>query len=584
VFCRYDEATRWFLCGSARGQSNPWVHAEMMKSKGAQTLIFCLAVTTSLFSVPVPQFLVPDLDKRLAKFRTVNMPVHFGSLSVRERRLLEKLVAAAHFIEDIFWRQSDPQALSLYQSLARSKKPQDVKLRHLLLIHASRFDLTEENRPFVGSDPMPVGRGLYPEGLTRERVEQYVKEHPEKKAEIYSPYTVVRWHGKDLEGVPYHEAYKRFLEPAAKLLREAAALSDDPAFAEFLQQRADALLSDDYYKSDLTWLDLKDPKFDLILAPYETYLDELLGVKTSYGAAVLVRNEAESKKLALFQKYVSEIQDALPLPSADRPSKRGHLTPMEVMETPFRAGDLRHGYQAVADTLPNDPRIHQEKGTKKIFFQNFMDVRVHTIILPIAQRLMRPDQANQVSEEGYMAGTLMHEISHGLGPAYARTSGGTMDIREAIGPLYPGLEEAKADVVGMFGLKWLADRGVFPQRRLEEYYASYIAGIFRTVRFGIAEAHGRAEMMEFNYLAEQEAVARDPVSGRYVINYARLPGALQTLARELLEMEATGDRSRVEKWLGKYDDMPLALRSGLNRLSNIPVDIDPLFSFPEPIE
>ena len=187
-------------------------------------------------------------------------------------------------------------------------------------------------------------------------------------------------------------------------MREAAKLSVDPAFAKFLRLRADALLSDDYFESDLAWLDLKDPKFDIIFAPYETYLDGLLGVKGSYGAAVMIRNEEQSKKLALFQKYVPDIQDALPLAAEDRPSKQGLQTPMEVMDTPFRAGDLRHGYQAVADNLPNDPRIHEQKGSKKIFFKNFMDARVTYVILPVAHKLMREDQAAKASAEGYLLG------------------------------------------------------------------------------------------------------------------------------------------------------------------------------------
>src|SRR6202011_3979875 len=203
--------------------------------------------------------------------------------------------------------------------------------------------------------------------------EQYVKAHPDKKDEIYSSFTVVRWHGDQLEGLPYHIAYRQFLEPAARDLREAASLSADPAFADFLRLRADALLNDDYFKSDLAWLDLKDPKFDIIFAPYETYLDDLLGVKTSFGASILIRNDEETRKLAVYEKYVPDIQDALPVDAADRPSKRGHLTPMEVMDAPYRAGDLLHGYQAVADNLPNDPRLHQEKGSKKIFFKNFGD-------------------------------------------------------------------------------------------------------------------------------------------------------------------------------------------------------------------
>ncbi len=360
-------------------------------------------------------------------------------------------------------------------------------------------------------------------------------------------------------------------------------LSEDDAFAEFLRLRAEALMMDDYYKSDLAWLDLQDPKFDVIFAPYETYLDDLLGVKTSYGAAVLIRNEEESKKLAVYQGYVPNIQDALPLPEQDRPSKRGHRTPMEVVDAPFRAGDLRHGYQAVADNLPNDPRIHQEKGTKKIFFKNFMDARVNYVILPIAKRLMRLDQAAKASGEGYLADVMMHEISHGLGPAFARTATGQVDIREAIGPAYSGLEEAKADVMGMFGLKWLVDHGALPRERLEEYYASYVAGIFRTVRFGIAEAHGRAEMMEFNFLVEQKSITHDANSGRYVIDYARMPESIAALARQLLEMEATGDRARVEQWFQKYAVTPQELSVALRKVSDIPVDIDPIFSFPEPI-
>ncbi len=440
----------------------------------------------------------PDLDQRLAKFRPVKMPFHAAGLSARERQLATKLAQASRYLEDIYWRQSDPEGLALYRSLTGSQTPADQKLRHFLVINGSRFDLIDENKPFVGTEPMSPGRGLYPHGLTREQVEQYVKEHPEKRAEIYSPYTVVRRRSAALIGIPYHQAYREFLEPAARALREAAALSNDAAFGKFLRLRAQALLTDDYYPSDLAWLDLQDPKFDVIFAPYETYLDDLLGVKTSYGAAVLIRNEEESRKLAVFQKYIAEIQEALPLAPEDRPSKRGHRTPMEVMDAPFRAGDLRHGYQAVADNLPNDPRIHQEKGTKKIFFKNFMDARVSTVVLPLAQRLMRADQAAKASAEGYLAAVMLHEISHGLGPAFARKEGKQMDIREAVGPQFSALEEAKADVVGMFALKWLVDHDALPRARLEEYYASYVAGIFRTVRYGIAEAHGRAEMMEFN--------------------------------------------------------------------------------------
>jgi hypothetical protein len=517
-----------------------------------------------------------DIAQRLAKWKNVEMPFHSNGLTGRERQMVDKLVEACRLLDDVYWRQSDPDGLALY------KKTTDPSLKTLLTIMGGRWDLIDENRPFAGAPRMPPGHDLYPHDLTRASVEQYVKQHPEDKAGIYDGYTVVKRVNGRLKGVRYSEEYKSRLTPMAQALRDAAALSSDAAFANFLRLRADALLSDDYFKSDLAWLDLKDPKFDVIFAPYETYLDDLLGVKTSFGASVLIRNEEESRKLAIYQKYVPDIEDALPVDASARPSKRGHLTPMEVMDAPYRAGDLRHGYQAVADNLPNDPRIHQEKGTKKIFFRNFMDARVSYVILPISRLLMQPDQAAKASGEGYLASTLMHEISHELGPDFARRDGKQVDIREAIGPAYSGLEESKADVAGMFGLKWLIDHGALPKERLQEYYSSYVAGIFRTLRFGTGEAHGRAEMMEFSYLSEQHAI--NFKGGRYSIDYARMPGALAALAKELLTMEATGDRARTESWFTKYDVMPAELKAALAKTADIPVDINPVFSFPDNVQ
>jgi hypothetical protein len=255
---------------------------------------------------------------------------------------------------------------------------------------------------------------------------------------------------------------------------------------------------------------------------------------------------------------------------------------MEVMDSPYRAGDLRHGYQAVADNLPNDPRIHQEKGSKKIFFKNFMDARVEYIILPLARRLMPPEQAGKASGEGYLAGTVLHEIAHGLGPAFARKDHQQVDIREAIGATFSALEEAKADAVGMFGVAWLADRGVLPKDRLEEYYVSYVADIFRTLRFGTGEAHARAEMMECNYLLAHKALAQD-ANGRYAIDFARIPEAFTALSKELLEIEGAGDRGRAEAWFARYDKMPPAMAKALESAAEVPVDIDPIFSFADGI-
>ena len=524
-----------------------------------------------------------NIGAQLAKFRPVRMPFATRGLSAREVKMVRKLVEAGQYLESIYWRQSDPEGLTLYNALAGCPRPLEKQIRRFLLINGSRYDLLEGNKPFLANASYSPGRALYPQGITRKEIDDYVAAHPDKKVEIFNPFTIVKRSGNDLIGVPYHVEFKQWIVPAAQALRDAAVLSDDKAFANFLRLRAAALLTDDYYKSDLAWVDLEDPKFDVIMAPYETYLDDMLGVKTSYGTAVLIRNASESNKLATYKKYVADIQDALPLAAADKPSNAGHPTPMEVMDTPYRSGDLRHGYQAVADNLPNDPRIHAEKGTKKIFFKNFMDARVNYVVLPIGKLLIREDQASLASMDGYLSVVVMHEISHGLGPAYSRVGAKQVDIREAIGPIYSGLEEAKADIVGLYGLDLLMNRAVLPKSRAGDYYASHVAGIFRTVRFGVAEAHARAEMMEFNYFAEQGAITRDAKSGRYAIDFAKMPVAIASLAKELLEIEATGDRARAEAWFKKYGTMPDELRAALSKTGSVPVDVDPITSFGEKV-
>ena len=555
------------------------------------------AATTADSAPSAKPYVVPDLAERVAKFKLVRMPFNSASLTAREKQMIDKLVDASGLLDCIYWRQNDPEGLKLYLSLANSKNPQNESLRRYLKINGSRFDLIDDDKPFVGTQPMPPGRGFFPgapsdKAVALSEIEEFARQVPDKKVAIYSPHTIVeglqpQWMNRApiYSGryaprvIPYHVAFVEFLKPMAEDLREAAALSDDAAFAKFLRLRADALLTDDYYASDSAWLDLANPRFDVVFAPYEVYDDSLLGVKTTYGASVMIRNDAESQKLALYQKYVPDLQAALPLAAADLPSKRGKQSPMEVVDSPYRAGDLLHGYQAVADNLPNDPRIHEEKGSKKMFWKNFMDARVNYIILPLAQRTMRADQAAMASGEGYLADTIMHEISHGLGPAFAHTAQGKVQINEAIGSSYSALEESKADVVGEFCYGWLIDHGVLPRERRNITYASYVAGIFRTVRFGVAEAHGAGEIMQFNYYTEQGAIRRDPGSGLYVIDFEKMPAAVASLAQELLEQEATGDRARTDAWFKKYGGMPAELSALLAKTSDIPVDIDPEFDF-----
>ncbi len=527
--------------------------------------------------------------ERAARWKQVPMPYSKAGLSPREQQMIAKLADACRLLDQLYLRQSD---LGGYMMFHTTQSPDMLRL---FQINGSRWDLVDRNAPFSGEEPLVPGHEIYPYGLKLAQLEQYAAAHPDQKAALYDPRTVIRTAPLTLPATdsqpvvynkipdhlytyPYHEAYAEWLKPMAADLHAAAKLSPDPAFAHYLDLRADALLTDDLYASDIAWLDLKDPKIDLIFGPYETYLDGILGVKTSYGASILIRNDAESRKLALYQQHEAEMQQALPIP-ADldaKPSKSGQATPMEVADAPLRAGDLRYGYQAVADNLPNDPRIHAEKGSKKIFFKNFMDARVNNVILPIAQKMLTPAQAKDVTGEGYMTAVILHELSHGLGPAYAHVNGKQLPINEAIGSSYSGLEEAKADVTGIFLAHWLADRKLIPAAELNTIYASYVAGLFRTLRFGTGEAHGRAEMMEFNVLLEHKALTQNP-DATYTIDYAIMPTAIAALTQQLLTFEATGDRAAAEAWMTRYDIMPPSLNKALESTSGIPIDITPDF-------
>jgi hypothetical protein len=530
-----------------------------------------------------------ELSAEVAKFKPVKIHFDQSQLTDREKQMVAKLVDAAGLLDSIFWRQSDFEGLKLYLSLANSTNPQDQQIRELLKINGGRYLQIENDKPFIGTKPAPPGRGFYPPQETLADLQQRIADSALKKSDVYSPYTIEKgcpigtqeqYWGLCFD--PYHSAYGDFVNPMAQDLRDAAALSDDPAFADFLRLRADALLNDDYYKSDLAWMDLQNPKFDVVFAPYEVYLDGLLGVKTSYGASIMIRNDAESRKLEVYQKYVPELQESLPLPPADLPSERGKNQPMEVVDAIYRSGDLLHGYQAVADNLPNDPRIHEEKGSKKIFWKNFMDARVNVVILPLAQRLMPADQAKLVTGEGTLDFVVLHEISHGLGPLHVH--GSKQGIGEAIGPQYSALEEAKADITGMMCVKWLVDHGAIPKEKLNEIYASFLGDDFRTIRFGIAEAHGAAAMMEISYLTERGAIGRDSSTGLYAADFEKMPAAIASLAKELLEQENTGARARTEAWFKKYAVMPTELSAALAKGSDIPVDVDPDFDFHPPLQ
>jgi len=535
-----------------------------------------------------------DLSSRIAQWRTVEMPFRRQGLTRREIKMVSKLVEAAREVESIYWRQSDPYALTLQAQLKGSHAARDQQILRYIFINGGHYDLLDGNRSFIGDEQAPAGRNFYPADSTREKIEDFVAAHPDLRPELYSRHTLVRGLGSELTGLPYRSAFRSQLMEAAKKLREAAGLSDDAAFATFLRARADALLNDDYSKSDLLWVDLKSPKVDVIFAPYLTYLDQLLGVKASFGAAILIRNQEESRKLEAFRQYVPEIQQALPLAEQDKPSKVGQWSDMEVVDSPYRTGDFLHGYQAVAASLPplsTRPGASSTKyGTKKIFFKNFLDARVNQVILPLVHKMMDPSQAGLVSASGYFTFVTLHEISHDLGPSFARVDGKPVSIGESLGPICAAVEEAKADVTGMYAMRWLIEHDVLPKEREQEFYASYVAGMLRSSRFGTVEAHGRAQLMEFNYLLEKGAIlphagtlSRGTARVVFALDFSKFPELIESLDRELLEIEVTGDRTRAEQWFARYGELPPSFQSSLESTKDIPVDIFPRFSWDVPV-
>ena len=516
--------------------------------------------------------------ERVARWKVVAIPYSRSGLTATEQQMIAKLADACHQMDEIYLHQSDLGGWAIYHVT------QNADVYRLFSINGSRWDVAQpgHDASFIPEEPLVQGHELYPFGTTGTVIAQYAAQHPEQKAAFYDPWTVVRSAPLDLAPAlsqpvvsvadrlytyPYHQAYAEWVKPMVADLRAAAKLSPDAAFAHYLNLRADALLSDDYHTSDIAWVELKDPKIDLIFGPYQTALDGVLGVKTSYGGAILIRNEAESRKLAIYRQQEAAMQQALPLPAEDKPSKAGQAAPMEVADAPLRAGDLHYGYQTVADNLPNHPMV---KGSKLIFFKNFLDARVKYVVLPVAQKMLTPAEVKDVGSEGYLTGTVLQQIAHGLGPADAQ-----MDGRQ-VGPASGELEEAKDDATGIFLAKWLVDQKLLPASELNGVYASYVAGVLQALRFGTGEIHGRVEMVEFNYLLEHGALVLG-ADGKCTIGYQAMPAAVASLAQQLLTFEARGDRAGVEAWFAKYDVMPPALTQALASTRDIPVDITPEF-------
>ncbi len=467
---------------------------------------------------------------------------------------------------------------AIRQRLEASHDPNDKALLHLFNIMYGPFDRLQQNKPFIGTTPKPLGGGFYPEDMTKDEFQKWIQAHPKDAAAFESPYTVIRRDGANLVAVPYSVAYKQWLEPAANDLESAAALTKDPALKKFLLSRAQAFRSNDYYQSDVDWVDLSHNKIDVTIGPYEVYEDGLLNLKASFEAFIGVRDEESSRALDVYKSYINDLENNLPLDAKYKSSRIGTLSPLIVINEIYTGGEARPGVQTAAFTLPNDERVRAKKGTKKIMLKNVMQAKFNKTLAPIAIRLIADDQLPEVKFEPFFDHTLLHEMSHALGPGFITVGGRKTTVNRALKEQYSAIEEAKADVLGLYNVEFLAQKKVFKPGDLPSHYVSYLASLFRSVRFGVDDAHGKANLLQFNFLMKEGGIQYDQDKAKFRADIPKMQAATKKLANILLTLEAEGNYNGAKAFMEEYGKVGPQLQSALRRLNGIPVDIEPTFS------
>jgi hypothetical protein len=523
----------------------------------------------------------PDIEERLAQYAPTDITIDDSLLNDAERKVLEKLVAAARPMNDIFWKQLDQDGLALRQALLDSTEPWARDFLRYLEINFGPYDILEGNKPFLGSTPRLPGVGFYPPDLTRRQFEDYVAAHPEVKDAFESGYTVIRRKDGELVAIPYSTEYRENLEPVAQALREAAELTTNPSLRDYLVQRADDLLSNDYYKSDVLWIELKDNLVETVIGPFEVYEDNLMGLKASYESFVYINDRQEMEKIKGYLGYLEEMQQNLPVEPEYKDQKvSGLASPLNVVFEVFVAGSARAGVQTSAFVLPNDEKVREEKGTKKVFLKNVMEAKFNKSLIPISERVLTPEDARLVTFFAYFNEVILHEISHALGLNYVTLPDGSrISVNKALREHGSAIEEAKADIVGLYNVPLLIERGYIPREKEPEIYATYLAGMFRSLRFGATEAHGLGTLVQFNYLREKEAFLYDPQTEKFRVNPEKVRPAVWDLAARFLVIEGKGSYEEAGLFLKKYGQMDEITRKTIQKLTDIPVDIQPVFQY-----
>lgn len=512
--------------------------------------------------------------------KLVPAPITFDQklLSAKDRKVLGHLVDASRQLDAIYLLQMYSRNMDILKRLEGSRNPVDRVLLSYFRLCAGPFDRLDAYKNFVDHAPHPAGANFYPEDMTREEFEGWVKAHPEDREAFMSPYTVIRRRGDRLVAVPYSQEYRRWLEPAAASLRKAAALTSSPSFRRFLESRAAALLSNRYFDSDVAWLDVRDCPFELVFGPYEVYQDHLFNYKASFEAFVTINDPKEGKKLERYAGLLRDMEANLPIPDEHKNFKRKFESPIRVVQEVLDAGDARAGIQTSAFNLPNDEKVRETKGCKKVMLKNVMQAKFSRSTMPIARRVVDPSQLGLVRFDSYFHNVLFHELSHGLGPGTIVKDGVSMDSAQALKNLHSSVEELKADITGLYNELYLIRRGIIPESERQSICVSYLVGIFRSARFGAEEAHGRGTLVQYNFLVERGAIRRDAKTGRHTVDFAKFEPALKELVNRVLMIQATGDYDGATKLLAQYGVLTRDLRHVLDSLRDIPIDIEPIFS------
>lgn len=520
------------------------------------------------------------VKSQMQKLTPVEIAFDRSLLTDNQLQLVGKLVEAAKLMDEIFLRQVYSKNVAIREALREGNNPDYPVLLEYFTINFGPFDRLAHDKPFINLDEMkPPGANFYPEDMRKEEFEEWIKTHPADEEAFTSNFTVIRRKGKNLKAIPYSEAYRDFLEPAARLLREAAELAENPSLKRFLDSRSEAFLTNDYFQSDMDWMDLTNHTLEVVIGPYEVYEDALFGYKAAFESFITLVDPQESKKLEQVSQYLQEMEMHLPLDDQYKNLRRGSSSPIVVVQEIFTGGDTKAGIQTTAFNLPNDERVREAKGSKKVLLKNIARAKFDKCWIPIVQVVLEEKDLKKISFDAYFNHVLMHEMSHGLGPGTIVKNGQKTTVSKELKETYSTIEEAKADVLGIYNLMYLIQKGVFPESLAANVYASYLGGIFRSVRFGINEAHGGANAITFNYLMEQGGFEFHAESEKFAVNESKIAGAVQNLAHELLMIQALGDYQKANSFIQTYRYLSPEMKLALEKLKDVPIDIRPIYTF-----